>query len=69
VEESYQWLNNLLRPVKGAEIIGRETLAEGVVATTYSNGMELIVNYNQGPFTSGDLFINGQDAAIREVSP
>jgi hypothetical protein len=68
VEESYQWLNNLLQPVKGAEIVGRETLAEGVVAVTYSNGMQLVVNYGEGPFTAGDLFVNGRDAAIREVS-
>ena len=69
VEESYLWLNNLLQPVKGAEIVGRENLAEDVVATTYSNGMQIIVNYGEGPFTAGDLFVNGRDAAIREVSP
>jgi hypothetical protein len=69
VEESYQWLNNLLRPVKGAAIIGRGTLAQGVMATTYSNGMEIIVNYSDVPFSDGALSVNGRDAVIREVQP
>jgi hypothetical protein len=69
VEESYQWLNNLLGPVKGAEITGRETLAQGVMATTYSNGMQIIVNYSDAPFNDGALSVNGRDAVIREVQP
>jgi hypothetical protein len=68
VEESYQWLNDLLRPVKGAQIIGRETLADGVVATSYSNGQQIIVNYSNAPYIDGELFVDAQNATIREVS-
>lgn len=69
IEQTYQWLNNLLGPVKGERIVARQALAEGVVATTYSNDKQIVVNYNNAPFSDGDLLVNGQDAIIREVSP
>jgi hypothetical protein len=55
--------------VKGEEIIGRQTLAPGVIATTYNNGKQIIVNYNDTPYSNGDLIINSKDAIIREVLP
>lgn len=69
IETTYQWLNHLLGPVEGAHIIARETLTTGVVATTYSNGYQIVVNYNNTPFSEGALTLNGKDAIIREVSP
>lgn len=69
IEQTYQWLNNLLGPVKGQHIIGRQTLAPGVIATTYSNNKQIIVNYNATPFSNGNLTINGKDAIIREQQP
>ncbi|GAB4148472.1 MAG: DUF5696 domain-containing protein [Candidatus Promineifilaceae bacterium] len=69
IEQTYQWLNQLLGPVKGAHIVSRQTLVEGVVAITYSNGQQIIVNYNNAPFSDGDLVVNAQDAVIREVVP
>jgi len=69
IEQTYQWLNNLLRPVKGQTIVSRQVLEEGVVATTYSNGKQIIVNYGDTPFSVGDIVVNGKDAAIREVLP
>ncbi|MEW5987894.1 MAG: DUF5696 domain-containing protein [Chloroflexota bacterium] len=69
IKDTYQWLNNLLRPVKGARIVGRQTLAAGVMATTYSNGQQIIVNFNDTPFSDGDGVVNSQDAIIREVLP
>jgi len=69
IEQTYQWLNNLLRPVKGQAIVSRQVLGEGVVATTYSNGKQIIVNYGEKPFSAGDVVVNGRDAAIREVLP
>ncbi|HWQ05205.1 MAG TPA: DUF5696 domain-containing protein [Longilinea sp.] len=65
IKRSYLWMNNLLAPVKGQEIIARQTLAPGVVATTYSNGRQIIVNYSDQPFTAGNLVVNSRDAAIR----
>lgn len=69
IETTYQWLNHLLGPVEGAQIVAREVLITGVVATTYSNGYQIIVNYNNTPFSEGDLMVNGKDAIIREVEP
>lgn len=69
VVESYHWLNELLRPVTGQAIIARDKLAEGVFATTYSNGQQIVVNYNDERFTAGDLQVNGHDAIIRQVAP
>ena len=69
VNSTYQWLNNLLGPVKGETIIARENLAKGVVATTYSNGNMIIVNYNAGPFVGRGITIGGRDAILKEVNP
>lgn len=69
VEETYAWLNNLLGPVEGERIVARQTLAEGVVAVTYSNGRQIIINYNQTPFSGEGIFINAEEAIIREVVP
>ncbi|MCA9946109.1 MAG: hypothetical protein KC449_21645, partial [Anaerolineales bacterium] len=69
IEETYQWLNNLLKPVKGAQIVARQALAEEVVAVTYSNGQQIVVNYGRSPFTLDGTTIPGQDAIIREVQP
>jgi hypothetical protein len=69
IEETYQWLNNLLGPVKGEQIVARHSLAPGVVATTYSNGYQVIVNYNNRPFEAEGLMVEGQDAVVTEVRP
>ena len=69
IKETYQWLNSLLGPVKGERIVARQTLAAGVMATTYSNGQQIVVNFTDRPFSEGDLVINSQEAIIREVLP
>ena len=69
VNRAYQWLNQLLGPVKGQTIISREYLADGVVAVTYSNQKQIIVNYTDQPYTSGAIRVNSKDAILREVKP
>jgi hypothetical protein len=69
IERTYQWLNNLLGPVRGEQIVAREALAEDVMATTYSNGQQIIVNYGGQPFRADATLVNAQDAVIREVQP
>ncbi|MCB8928469.1 MAG: hypothetical protein H6652_22945 [Ardenticatenaceae bacterium] len=69
VQETYQWINSLLGPVTGAHIIAREALADDVVAVTYSNGQQIVVNYGRSPFTYNNLTVNAQDAIITEVQP
>ncbi|MEZ4591249.1 MAG: DUF5696 domain-containing protein [Chloroflexota bacterium] len=69
VQETYQWLNSLLGPVTGAHIIAREKLADEVVAVTYSNGQQIVVNYGRSPFTRNNLTVNPQDAILTEALP
>jgi hypothetical protein len=69
IKKTYQWENSLLAAVYGQEIVSREVLAEGVVATTYSNGKQIIVNYNSEPFTAGGIVVQGKDAVLAEVQP
>jgi hypothetical protein len=69
VQQTYQWLNSLLGPVTGESIIAREVLTDGVVATTYSNGKQVIVNYNDQPYSEGSVTVNARDAVLVEVAP
>lgn len=69
IKQTYQWLNNLLGPVSGQTIVARQVLVEGVVAVTYSNHKQIIVNYSNQPYSAGDMVVSSQDAALREVLP
>ena len=69
VKDTYAWLNALLGPVKGQTVAAREVLAEGVIATTYANGKQIIVNYTVNPFEIGNLTIHPKDAVLRDVEP
>ncbi len=69
IHRTYQWMNNLLSPVRGQEIVARQTLAQGVSATTYANGRQIIVNYNDSPIQIKGVSINAKDAVILEVQP
>lgn len=69
IEQTYQWLNRLLGPVTGQKIVARVMLREGVAATTYEDGQQIIVNYNEAPFTVDGVVIDGKDAILREVAP
>jgi hypothetical protein len=69
IERVYAWLNNLLGPVRGQNIIARQVLEQGVVATTYANGLQIIVNYNDTSVSVDDLVVGGKDAVLREVLP
>ncbi len=69
VEQTYQWLNSLLGPVEGQEIISRQVLAESVYATTYANNKQIIVNYGNAPYNIGGIVVPGRNAVIREVTP
>jgi len=69
VNQTYQWLNSLLGPVKGHSIIAREMLKEGVVTVTYDNGKQIIVKSPNQPYETDGTVINSKDAVIREVLP
>ena len=69
IKQKYQWMNSLLAPVKGQEIVARETLSRNVVATTYANGWRIIVNYGDTPFRVGDVTVKAKDAVLVEGVP
>jgi hypothetical protein len=69
IERTYQWLNDLLGPVEGQAIIARRAIVKGVMATTYANGKQIIVNYTDKPFSAGVISVGAKDAVIREVVP
>ena len=69
IERTYQWLNDLLAPVKGQSIIAREVLQAGVVVTTYANGKQIYINYTGKPIIVNDVAVNSKDAVVREVLP
>jgi len=66
IRQTYQWMNALLAPVRGQEIIAHETLAEGVFATTYANGRQIIVNYTDFPFVRGEITVEAKNALLLE---
>lgn len=66
IQATYQWMNALLAPVRGQEIIAHEQLETGVFATTYANHHQIIVNYNDRPFTSGAISVAAKDAVLVE---
>ncbi len=69
IQQSYRWLNALLAPVRGQEIIARRKLADGVFATTYANGKQIVVNYTDRPFTYAQRSIGAKSAALVENVP
>ena len=69
VESTYAWLNTLRGPVKGAHIVARQPLADGVMLTRYSNGRQIIVNYTNTPYSANGLSVPALDAIVTEVTP
>jgi hypothetical protein len=69
INQTYPWMNALLGPVKGHSIIARQELEQGVVAVSYDNGKQIIVNYTDQPFNADGTLIASKDAVIREVLP
>ncbi len=66
VQETYQWMNALLAPVRGEAIVAHERLARGVAATTYANGLQIIVNYNDYPFVREGITVEPNNALLLE---
>jgi hypothetical protein len=66
IRSTYQWMNSLLAPVRGQEIIAHAELAEGVFATTYTNGLQIIVNYNDRPFMDDGITVEPKNALLVE---
>ncbi len=66
IQETYQWMNALLAPVSGQEIVAHEAITDGVYVTTYANGQQIIVNYNNAPFMFGERTVEARNALLVE---
>jgi hypothetical protein len=66
IRQTYGWMNTLLAPVHGQEITAHQKLAEGVIATTYANGRQIVVNYTDQPFTYNGKTIEARNASLLE---
>ncbi len=64
VKRAYTWLNRLLGPVRGQPVVARETLADGVTATRYANGKQVVVNYTDQPVRIQGVDIPAEDAVL-----
>lgn len=69
IQRVYQWMDALLAPVRGQEIIAHDKLAEGVMATTYANGRQIIVNYNDQAYTQDGITVEAKNALLVENRP
>ena len=69
IRETYRWMNDLLAPVRGQEIIARQELAEGIFVTTYANGKQIIVNYTTHSFEYKGITVQEKNAALVENTP
>lgn len=65
--ESYAYIEQLLSPVRSAEMLRHEQLAEGAYAVGYGNGYTIYVNYGTQAVTWQDVTIPAQDAVIRKT--
>jgi len=68
IRTTYAWLNALLAPVRGQPISDHAQLADGVAATTYANGWQVIVNYTEQPFALDGITVPPRDALVRELA-
>ncbi len=54
IVEQYHFINDALRHTMGETVVAREVVETGVVKVTYSNDVEIIINY-----TNGDVVYDG----------
>jgi hypothetical protein len=66
IRHTYVWMNSLLAPVRGQEIVAHHRIAEGVYATTYANGRQIIVNYSDRPYVSDQIAVEEKGALLLE---
>ncbi|MCU6708845.1 DUF5696 domain-containing protein [Paenibacillus sp. J5C_2022] len=60
----YQQFNEALGDVRDQYISGHRKLAEGVYETTYANGKQIIVNYNDTMYSTSRVTVNAKDFVV-----
>lgn len=64
--DEYLYLAQALEPVAGAKILKHEVLAEDVVRISYDNGVSIVVNYTDRPFTQGGIRVNAMSFTVTQ---
>lgn len=59
--ELYHELNQLYHDVADQRMVSHEKLMDNVFATTYENGISIVVNYNPYPVTINGVIVGGED--------
>ncbi|MDB5084758.1 MAG: hypothetical protein JWN30_1644, partial [Bacilli bacterium] len=62
--KDYQRYNQALGDVQDKFIVGHQELAAGVEETIYSNGKQIVVNYNKAPYKLGTVTVPAEDFAV-----
>lgn len=62
--DSYQFVNDALKYVVGAYVENREVLETGLVKISYSNGVDIYVNYNYTSQMAGTIEIPARDYEV-----
>lgn len=65
--EEYQWINQALSHVQGAEIISRSVPNQGIALVTYDNGVSILINYTATPYMYEGLTIEPLNYLVRGV--
>ena len=68
IESTYHRVNEILGPVRGAQVTGRSVPAADVSITDYSNGQSVIVNYTNESFDYEGVEVPAQSAAVTETA-
>lgn len=64
IVECYQKMHAVTGELAGEKIVGHEEIAPGVTRTTYANGVQVYVNYNDEAYTVADGVIPARDCLL-----
>ena len=64
----YDYINNALKHVNGAYITSRDVLDYGIVKVSYSNAVDIYINYTTNDFTVGSITVPSMDYYVGGVS-
>ncbi len=67
IVNQYHRMQAVTGDLAGEQIVFHEQLANGVTQTTYSSGVQVIVNYNEEPYQADGLLVNGRSYVRMEV--
>ncbi|MFC5464117.1 DUF5696 domain-containing protein [Lederbergia graminis] len=60
----YNVVNDALKQVAGSEMVNHEIVEPGIIKVTYSNGREILMNYNNRDYSNGEVQIKAKGFVI-----